>query len=103
MRAWQPLALGALLLFLSGCGDFTPCETDLDCVVLCSCANGVTATAGDFQCKPWGCGGGHIEARDCVDTCSRAGSRPVGAGDDDDSGPDDDDSGLDDDDSGGGS
>ena len=101
MRAWTLLATCALLFCLSGCGDRTPCESDFDCVILCSCANGVTASGSGYTCRAGGCGDGHIQERDCVDICSRVGSRPA-AGDDDDATVDDDDSGSDDDDSGSG-
>ncbi len=93
MRVWPAFFLFALALCLSGCADRTPCDSNLDCVILCSCANGVVASGGDYTCRAGKCGDGHIQARDCVDTCSRAGSVPATAGDDDDSGPDDDDSG----------
>jgi hypothetical protein len=100
MRPWTLLALGALLLGLPGCGDRTPCEADVDCVILCSCANGSTASGSGYSCQAGGCGNGHLQERDCVDICSRVGSVPA-AGDDDDATVDDDDSGSGDDDSGG--
>ncbi len=99
MRAWTVLATCALLFALSGCGEQTPCESDLDCVILCTCANGVTASGSGYTCRAGGCGDGHLQERDCVDICSRVGSRP--GGDDDDATVDDDDSGPGDDDSGG--
>ncbi len=83
----------ALALCLTGCADRTPCEADVDCVILCTCANGATASGSGFTCRAGGCGDGHVQARDCVDICSRVGSVPGGTSDDDDSGPNDDDSG----------
>ena len=91
----------AVLVFLfavggmSGCGsaDLTTCDSDLDCLIICECANRDTALSiGPYPCRAGTCGLAHAEDRDCSRVCST----PPG------SGPDDDDSAAGDDDSSGG-
>ena len=108
-RLWL-LLVGILLGGLTGCGvDLTPCESELNCVILCECANGGVGTAAGYSCTQGFCRDGHVNDRDCGRICSQVipplvddddatGDDDDGAGDDDSA--DDDDSGADDDDSG---
>jgi hypothetical protein len=93
------LCSAALLLGLSlfgGCNvDLTPCESDVDCVIVCECPNrnGVL-TVGPFVCRAGTCGLKHAEERDCSRVCgTQPGYVPPPADDDDSSAGDDDDSG----------
>jgi hypothetical protein len=98
-RALIGVGLAALLgiglsLSVPGCGgnDYTPCEADIDCLIICDCANGRDAIIGPFPCRAGNCGLQHADRRDCFAGCS---GPPFPGQDDDDSGPppDDDDSG----------
>ncbi len=90
--------IGALLvMLLAGCGN-TPCETDLDCLVVCQCANGRIATA-DYACNSVStCGTSYDADLDCERPCGGPGTKiPLdltgdGSDDDDDDAVDDDDS-----------
>jgi len=102
MKTWLFCVATAAAFVLGGCGNLTPCESELNCVIACECPNGAFATAGPYACSLGYCREGHAEARDCVDVCARAIPTFVDdddAADDDDSGDDDD--AVDDDDSGG--
>lgn len=70
------LACGAAV----GCGE-TPCEDDLECTVLCRCAEGDT-TVGPYACVAGRCGSAYDQDKDCVAPCERIGGVPA-AGDDD--------------------
>ena len=83
----------ALLLLcalpLAGCGN-KACETELDCVIICTCApSGREVTVGPYECNAVGtCGTSFDADLDCVRPCDSV--PPIfGSGDDDD---DDDDS-----------
>ena len=92
------LALLCLLL-LPACGD-KACETDLDCVIICTCQpSGRDVTVGPYECNEFNrCGTSFDADLDCVRPCD--GVPPlIFPSDDDDTAPDDDDSGSDDDDS----
>ncbi len=97
-------ALGSMLLIglLTACStDFTPCESDVDCVITCECPDRPgAASVGPFVCRAGTCGARHAQERDCERVCSsQPGSVPSMLDDDDDD--DDDDSAAgDDDDSG---
>ncbi|MEE2828539.1 MAG: hypothetical protein VX498_05085 [Myxococcota bacterium] len=94
-RARWCLALLPLLFVLGGlpgCGSAEPtaCETDLDCLIICECANRDTAvTIGPYPCRSGNCGPAHAEDRDCSRVCA---TPPAPGPDDDDSAGDDDDS-----------
>ena len=88
-------ALLALPLFLlSGCGELTPCETDLNCVILCECPNGGDGFSSGYRCQQGFCRDGHKDERDCERICQNV---VPGLGDDDDVVDDDDDLANDDD------
>ncbi len=101
-RRWLPLLLG-LVFFLPGCGELTPCESNLQCVILCQCPNGGDGFAGGYRCQAGYCRDGHKNDRDCERICQNIvpsfGDDDDSASDDDDSFVDDDDSNMDDDDS----
>lgn len=88
------LGLGGLLLVPAcGPGDYTPCESDIDCLIVCDCPGGGDGIIGPFRCRAGHCGPEHADLRDCFGGC---GAPPAVQEDDDDS------AGTDDDDSGGG-
>ncbi|MCP4869924.1 MAG: hypothetical protein GY898_14530 [Proteobacteria bacterium] len=93
-------ALGAIAL-VPGCGgsDYTPCESDIDCLIVCDCPGGGDGLLGPYPCRLGNCGLQHAEDRDCFDGC---GAPPAVQDDDDSAGSSDDDdsAGDDDDDSG---
>ncbi len=101
MKTWWLAILATAALALSGCGNLTPCESDLNCVIACECPNGGFGSAGPYRCSLGYCRDGHADARDCVDICARV--IPTFGDDDDDTVGDDDsaddDDALDDDDS----
>jgi hypothetical protein len=93
------LRLLAVLLasvLLSACGEHA-CETELDCVIRCTCEpSGRDVTVGPYECNAFGTCGASFDADiDCVRPCEAL--PPVFLSDDDDTAPDDDDSGDDDD------
>ena len=89
MKRWLLLlSLGALA---SGCGDLTPCETPLNCVIACECDNGGAGFGSGYRCVNGTCRDGHHGDRDCERICRNI--VPAAGGDDDDSGLGDDDSG----------
>ncbi len=101
----SPSKIIGLVCVVAGClalgacrEDLTPCEVDLDCLILCDCPfRDGTTTIGPYTCRSGNCGVRHAEDRDCERVC---GSGPTLFPDDDDSGTsDDDDSAFDDDDS----
>ncbi len=95
-RPTSSLGLMLLLGLLTACSaDFTPCESDVDCVITCECPDRPgDASVGPFACRAGTCGARHAQERDCERVCnSQPGSIPSipddddsGAGDDDDSG-----------------
>ena len=88
--------LFAILLLLPGCGDLTPCESEINCVILCECANGGVGTSSGYRCSSAGyCIDGHKDDRDCSRICSQVVPPPLG--NDDDAGAGNDDSAGDDD------
>ena len=91
------LSVGLLVLALGlgGCSvDLTPCESDLDCTILCECPDrDGTITVGPFTCRAGNCGARHAEERSCERTCDTPpGYVPPATDDDDSAGADDDDS-----------
>ena len=89
-----PLLLLGLSLLLPGCGDLTPCEENLQCVILCQCDNGGDGFSAGYRCQAGYCRDGHKNDRDCERICQNV---LPSFGDDDDA-VDDDDSNADDDD-----
>ncbi|MCO4770354.1 MAG: hypothetical protein KDA24_10020 [Deltaproteobacteria bacterium] len=95
-RVWL-LLVGLLLGGLAGCtAELTPCESELNCVILCECSNGGVGTSAGYACTQGTCRDGHINDRDCVRICGQVIPPPV----DDDDATGDDDDGAGDDDSG---
>jgi|GEM_PF-6931836 len=91
-RALSALIFGLTLLFGVGCADRTPCETALQCVILCQCSNGGDGFGSGYRCVSGSCVDGHIKDRDCERICQNV-IPPVGVpNDDDSSGAGDDDS-----------
>ena len=79
---------------LAGCStaDLTSCETDLDCLIVCECANRDSSlTIGPYPCRSGNCGAAHADDRDCSRVCSTP--PPPGPDDDDSAGGDDDSTG----------
>lgn len=77
---------------LSGCGDLTPCETELNCVIACECDNGGAGFGSGYRCVSGTCRDGHKDDRDCERLCTNI-RPPTGSPGDDDSALGDDDSG----------
>ncbi len=88
------LLAGAAFLLGGSCNSsYWPCEEDIDCLLVCECANGYDAVLGPFPCRAGTCGPEHAEQSDCIEACT--GVRYVHPDDDDSAGDDDDSAGDD--------